>query len=180
MYSGDGNGGQIYFSNDAGATWTDFTNNLVGTTLNPDGTVAGALTTEATSLQLFDPNPGTTDGEEVLIAGGRGGVYRRVPGLQKPGDLGPWKEYGIGLPNSYIQDIRLYNNDRLIAATFGRGSMGFAQCCGQHQHRHDRDHHRRRFGQPYDDDAGRGLFQAMSLSRMAWGTRCRSRCRASS
>ena len=116
-------GDQIYFSQDAGQTWVDLSENLVGTTLNPDGTVADGLSTLIMSLQVFDTNPGSTDGEEYLLASGRGGVFRRVPSIQKPGDAGPWSRYGASLPNSLVQDIQLYNNDRLIAATFGRGAF---------------------------------------------------------
>ena len=120
--SDDATGNQIYFSSDAGATFIDITENLIGTTFNPDGTVANGLTTGINSLALFDPIPGTTDGDEILLAGGRGGVFRRVPALQRPGSPGPWSEYGQSLPNSYISDIQLYGNNRLIAATYGRGA----------------------------------------------------------
>ena len=119
--TGERGGNQIYFSSDAGATWVDLTENLIGTTLNPDGTVANGLSTLINALQIFDTNPGTTDGEEYVIAAGRGGVFRRVPSLQGPDDAGPWSEYGVGLPNSLLIDVELYNNDRLVAATFGRG-----------------------------------------------------------
>ena len=52
----------------------------------------------------------------------RGGVFRRVPSLLRPGATGPWSEFGQSLPNTVISDIQLYNNDRLVAATFGHGA----------------------------------------------------------
>jgi len=78
----------------------------------------GALTTQLRSLALWDPTSGTTDGSEIVLAGGRGGVYRLLP--TAPASA-PWSEYGANLPNTIVTDIQVYD-DTLLLGTYGRGA----------------------------------------------------------
>jgi Ca2+-binding RTX toxin-like protein/outer membrane protein OmpA-like peptidoglycan-associated protein len=57
-------------------------------------------------------------GTDVLLAGGQGGVFRKI------GDNGPWHEYGVGLPNALNTVIKRIGgvDDLLLAGTFGRGA----------------------------------------------------------
>jgi hypothetical protein len=111
-------GDKIWESTDAGVTWTDQTFNLVGPPV-ADGTPGpNFLTTELRTIAVWDPNPGNTAGGVTLVAGGRGGVYRRT--FDPTCNRTFWSEYGAGLPNSVVQDVQLYGN-RMVAGTFGRG-----------------------------------------------------------
>lgn len=84
----------------------------------------GALTTQIRTIALFDPTPGTANigaaGDVVLLAGGRGGVFRRTLTVCGTGTV--WSEYGNGLPNSVVTELQFDSTgNRLTAATFGRG-----------------------------------------------------------
>ncbi len=60
----------------------------------------------------------------TLLVGGLGGVFRlRDPDLVRAEDTAAWEEFGIGMPNVLVRDLR-YNreDDVLLAATFGRGA----------------------------------------------------------
>jgi hypothetical protein len=107
-----GNG--VFMTTDGGANFTQIggaaTDNL------------GTLTTELRSLALWDPAAGTTNGNEIVLAGGRGGVYRLLP--TAPAGA-PWSEYGSNLPNSTVTDIQVYGN-ALLVGTFGRGAWEVA------------------------------------------------------
>ncbi len=108
----------------AGA-WRDVTAGLVtapvpGTDL-PSG---NGLTTEIRTIALFDPLPGTANigatNDVILLAGGRGGVFRRTLTVCGTGTV--WSEYGSGMPNTVVNDLGFASNGfRLTAATFGRG-----------------------------------------------------------
>src|SRR5439155_4065514 len=90
--------------------------------LNPDGTPLNALSTEIATLAVYDPFRGTKAGGTVLLAGGRGGVFRYAKGLVDPAanNGGNWIEYGAGIPNAYVYDLEISGN-RLMAGTQGRG-----------------------------------------------------------
>lgn len=116
-------GGSVFETRDLGATWTPVSTSLV----TPPDPLTGlpsnnGLTTQIYAIALFDPNPGTanvgTAGDVVLLAGGRGGVFRRTITVCGTGTV--WSEYGNGLPNSVVTDIEVVGN-RLVAGTFGRG-----------------------------------------------------------
>lgn len=115
-------GSRIWMTTNGGFTFLEITGNLLGTTLDNSGNVADGLSTDIRTLALYDPFPGTAAGEEILIAGGRGGVFRRVPGLVSAANAAkPWLEYGTELPNALVYDLNLVGN-RLVAGTFGRGA----------------------------------------------------------
>ena len=126
----------IYFSADAGQTWTNITQNLITSMLNADGTpvlyqvdpvtgaVTGGLSTQIRDLAIYDPNPGDSGGGTTLLAAGRGGVYRFSAGLN-PFDSAAtpfgWTQYGLGLPNALSYVLKVSGN-RLIVGTQGRGA----------------------------------------------------------
>jgi hypothetical protein len=115
-------GDQIYESTDAGKNFTDISENLVGTKFDVNGNLTDGLSTQLTALDVWDPSPGTTVGGHVLIAGGRGGVFRRVPGVADPAVVGGnWLEYGAQVPNTLVSDIKVYD-DRIVVGTQGRGT----------------------------------------------------------
>ena len=113
-------GGKILESQDFGGTFVDISDNLIGPP-TADGTAGpGKLTTEIRSLAINDTNPGVAAvGDLTLVAGGRGGVYRLQTTIVNTG--GSWTEYGTALPNTVVNDLQLYSNQRLIAGTAGRG-----------------------------------------------------------
>lgn len=116
-------GQQIWESRDGGLSWTDRTANLVS---GPDPLTglpsAATLTTQVRTIALYDPNPGVANvgatGDVVLLAGGRGGVYRRSVSVCGTTDV--WSKYGSGMPNSVVTSMEVDGN-RLVAGTFGRG-----------------------------------------------------------
>ncbi len=108
----------------AGA-WRDVTAGLVTAPLPGTDLPSGlGLTTEIRTIALFDPVPGTSNigatNDVILLAGGRGGVFRRTLTVCGTGTV--WSEYGSGLPNTVVNDLGFASNGfRLTAATFGRG-----------------------------------------------------------
>lgn len=104
------------------SSWVDITGNLVGSKFDTNGNLTDGLSTRLKSIAVWDPAPGTPDGNEVLLAAGHGGVFRRVPGLTDPTlGGGDWTEYGLGMPNVTVSDITIQGN-HLTAATLGRGA----------------------------------------------------------
>jgi uncharacterized repeat protein (TIGR01451 family) len=99
------NGGSVYRTDDAGATFTDIT---------------GTLTTKAPSAQVFSltavPVAGTD--ELALLAGTDAGVF-----LAQTQNLGNWAKLGSNLPNVVSFDLT-YDpvDDVLLVGTLGRGS----------------------------------------------------------
>lgn len=82
----------------------------------------GGLTSQVLSLALFDNTPAVA-GDSMVVAGGYGGVYRRVEGLPGVDPMCPWVEYGQGMPNTLVSDVHYVAGlDLLVAATLGRGS----------------------------------------------------------
>src|SRR5262249_47611137 len=139
---------RVYMTTDAGATWVDVSNNLFSTPtidldltsgagtgqrvypLNPDGTLQTGQTTEIASLAVYDPFPGTKAGGVVLLAGGRGGVFKTTIGATDPNVTnGQWQELGAGLPNAYASDLQVYGS-RLVVGTQGRGAWSIPDLTG--------------------------------------------------
>lgn len=113
---------QVFRTTDAGASWVEITENLAATGFDANGNPVGGLATVINDIALWDPNPGSTSGEEVLLAAGRGGVFRYVPGVADPAVLGGnWLEYGAGLPNVIVQDVEVFGNT-VVLGTQGRGA----------------------------------------------------------
>ena len=113
-------GGRVYYTTNAGVSFVDITANLVGAA-DPvtGGPVLGTLSTEIRTIALWRANPTDPSTSQVLVAGGRGGVYRK---LINPVTVGTdqWREYGEGLPETVVTDVRFAGN-QFTAATFGRG-----------------------------------------------------------
>jgi hypothetical protein len=113
---------KVYRTSDAGATWVEITENLAATGFDNAGNPVGGLATQIHDITLWDPNPGSTSGQEVLLASGRGGVFRYVPGVADPTVTGGnWLEYGTGLPSTVVYDVEAFGNT-LVVGTQGRGS----------------------------------------------------------
>jgi hypothetical protein len=111
--------GKVWRTTDAGGTpnpknndWVDITSNL------------SSLTPVVRTLEIYDPTPQSNQGDEVLLAGGRGGVFRLLHPLDPPG--GAWTQYGTGLPNVLVNDLHYIPGtgfgDILVAGTLGRGA----------------------------------------------------------
>ena len=102
--------GFIWRTTDAGATlgnWTELTETPAGDRWLPEG----LRTIELARI----------DGTPVLLAGGDGGVYRRI-NPQSGSNLTSWSEVGVNLPNAVVEDI-LYDphDDVVVVGTIGRG-----------------------------------------------------------
>jgi hypothetical protein len=106
---------KVWRTTDTGATWQDITSNL------------GNLTSAVQTIEIYDPTPLNSQGDEVLLAGGLGGVFR----LLRPADptIGSWTLYGTGLPNALVTDLHYVPlnqgsgfGDLLLAGTLGRGA----------------------------------------------------------
>lgn len=110
------------------------TNNVEDLVNNPFAQVTdnlGDLTDEVRSIELYDVTAATA-GDSILLAGGYGGVFRRLTAVAGGCDDATWSEYGQGLPNVLVQDVRFSTDDvdgnalsgigRLIAGTMGRGA----------------------------------------------------------
>ena len=126
---------QVYSSADAGQTWSDITQNLIAPGLDANGNpilyqtdpatgaVTGGLSTQIHDIAIYDTaQNGLAGGGTVLLASGRSGVFRFVPGLagaQLPNQ--GWTEYGTGLPNAYAYDLDITGN-RLTVGLNGRGA----------------------------------------------------------
>ncbi|OWK35983.1 beta strand repeat-containing protein [Fimbriiglobus ruber] len=109
----------VYQSTDGGVTFTDITGTLVGTTFDANGNLTNGLTTMLTSLTVWDP-AGNTFGP-VLLAAGRGGVFRYAPGLNTSAAASAWSNYGVGLPNTLYTSV-VMNGNHLTAGSLGRGA----------------------------------------------------------
>jgi hypothetical protein len=121
-------GGRVFETTNAVTATPVWTEVSAGLQAPPDPLTGlpsnGALTTQIRTIALFDPNPGTANvgatGDVILLAGGRGGVFRRS--LTACGTGAVWSEYGNGMPNSVVMDLQFDSTgNRLTAATFGRG-----------------------------------------------------------
>lgn len=107
--------GLVWFSPDGGKapgspwTWVELTRNI--------DTLPGA----ANLQNIAVVNSG---GTQVVLVGGQGGVFRLIDDHAKPnwtGIVTDWTEYGSGLPNALVTDLRVVGN-RLLVGTLGRGA----------------------------------------------------------
>ena len=107
--------GRVWRTNDAGASeFEDVTGNLL-TPLNQGGSAAAILQ----SIELFS----NTDvlGDEVVFLGGLGGVFATDDPYAD--EETNWVEFGVGLPNVQVKDVRFDTTDNLLyVATLGRGA----------------------------------------------------------
>ncbi|MEP3480196.1 MAG: Calx-beta domain-containing protein [Fuerstiella sp.] len=103
------NGTSVQMTTDAGATWTNITNNLFG---------VGAG--EIHSIQYID---GGATGVEGIVVGTDRGTFATTlnqTGTNRPVD---WFRFGSGLPDVQIRDMAYdAEDDVLILGTLGRGS----------------------------------------------------------
>ncbi len=114
---------QVFRSTDLGLTWVEITENLVGSGFDSSGNVINGLTTEARTIAVWDPQPGTANGEEIILVGGTGGVFRYAPSIVDPEcATGNWLEFGANLPNAIVTGVEVYGN-RVIVGTLGRGAF---------------------------------------------------------
>jgi len=102
---------KVWWSPDAGQTWNDITGNF-------DALLTGYGDNALRTVEVF---PGTAaDGDEALVVGGQGGVYRN----NKPTTVADtsWTLFGQALPHVIVTDLHYDKaDDVLIAGTFGRG-----------------------------------------------------------
>ncbi len=110
-------GNNIFLTTDNGQNFNDITANF------------GSFSNELLSLGLWDPTPAAS-GDGVLLAGARGGVYRRLANTICPDPAWTdtafiWKEYDNDLPNTSVQDIAI-NGNQVVLGTYGRGVWSIA------------------------------------------------------
>jgi hypothetical protein len=113
---------QIWMTTNLGAA-TPSWSNLTGNLTQVSSADTGPGTTDLRTMELYEPTPGTQPGDEVLLVGGLGGVYRRLNSSSGPF----WSKYGgvLGaeIPNVLVKDLHYYSsNDILVAGTYGRGA----------------------------------------------------------
>lgn len=114
---------QVFRSTDLGLTWVEITENLVGSGFDASGNVINGLTNSARSIAVWDPQPGTANGEEIILVGGTGGVFRYAPSIVDPEcATGNWLEFGANLPNAIVTGVEVYGN-RVVVGTLGRGAF---------------------------------------------------------
>ena len=97
------------------ADWTNITGNL-----NPaPGAPNPALSADLRTVEIYSPT--TTPGDEIVLVGGSGGVFRTLNAFA--GANAQWSEFGAALPNGLASDIR-YNatSDVLLVGERGRGA----------------------------------------------------------
>lgn len=99
----------------AAGDWTDITDNL-----NPAGPAANpALSRDLRTIEVYSPT--NTPGDEVVLAGGSGGVFRTLDPFD--GSNAVWTEFGSDLPNGLVSDLRYdATDDVLLAGERGRGA----------------------------------------------------------
>jgi hypothetical protein len=112
------NNGRVWQTKDAGGHWQELTANL------------GSVCSDVRTLEIYNPNAGLP-GTGVLLAGGRGGVFRLLQTLSGSN----WSLYGdqenlttiphlahVQIPNVLVTSVHYDpTDDVLIAGTFGRG-----------------------------------------------------------
>jgi hypothetical protein len=111
--------GSVYETHDAGQTsWTNLTANLPGLTSDPSLNGGRPV---VKVVELFKEG-----GNEVLLAGGYGGVYRMI----NPALGASWSKFGRDLPHVIVNDLHYVRpnsqdparGDLLVAGTWGRGA----------------------------------------------------------
>lgn len=99
----------------AASDWTDITGNLNPGALGPNP----ALSKDLRTIELYSPT--TTPGDEIVLVGGSGGVFRTLN--PSGGANAIWTEFGSSLPNGLVSDLRYdATDDVLLAGTRGRGA----------------------------------------------------------
>jgi photosystem II stability/assembly factor-like uncharacterized protein len=96
VFSGWNASDKVYESFNAGSTWTNISSGLPNLPVN-----------------CIVNQPGSHDG---IYIGTDIGVY------YKDSTTGGWVAFNTGLPNVQVFDLKLYKDNTLIAATFGRGT----------------------------------------------------------
>jgi hypothetical protein len=111
---------RVWRSRDAGATWSELTGNLAtGGLLNFPVLLDRPNVTTNISHDLRTIELVGTGLNAVVLVGGLGGVFRLDPNAEDA----LWHEYGAGLPNMLVTDLRYDpTDDVLVAGTFGRGA----------------------------------------------------------
>ncbi|MGK0278996.1 MAG: hypothetical protein ACI9RU_001766, partial [Litorivivens sp.] len=95
-FSGFGSGAKVYFSDDAGDTWSDYSTGLPAIPVN---------------CIAYQNNT-----DDALYLGTDAGVYYRDQTFNS------WQLYNDGLPNVVISELEIhYSSNTLVAATYGRG-----------------------------------------------------------
>jgi hypothetical protein len=114
--------GNVWVTIDTGISWFSITYNLLKIVGKPNGS-----TPPVDSVEIYDPMPNGKLGDEVLLVGGLGGVYRLFNPLNLNG--GTWSLFGTGLPNVLVSGLHYINGsaDILVAGTFGRGAWTVPQ-----------------------------------------------------
>src|SRR5262249_29360245 len=99
----------VYKTTDAGATWLRVTSFLP----------IGGLTSVEVVKVPRDPNNPNGPSDVVVLVGGLGRVYRAT----NPDQFAVWTEFGAGLPNAQVSDMRYdEGSDTLVVGTLGRGA----------------------------------------------------------
>lgn len=95
-FSGFGSGAKVYFSDDAGDSWSDYSTGLPAIPAN---------------CIVYQDNT-----NDALYLGTDAGVYYRDQ------TFGSWQLYNDGLPNVVVSELEIhYSSNTLVAATYGRG-----------------------------------------------------------
>ncbi|MCA8995749.1 MAG: hypothetical protein KDA80_02160 [Planctomycetaceae bacterium] len=99
---------QVFFTNDAGASWTDVTGDLMS--------LAGS------SIRAIEYVPGAFD---RIVVGGALGVFEVAVDMAIDNTT-MWTEIGTNLPNAVVSEL-VYDaaDDLLIVGTFGRGVWSY-------------------------------------------------------
>src|SRR5262249_50090132 len=106
------------FQTTNGTHWTSITDNILNMAQS------GGQTTLA-SIALFNNGTAAT-GDDVLLVGGLGGVFRRSVSAA-PNPNANWTEYGLELPNVLVTSLTYSaQGDTLLASTFGRSNWTLA------------------------------------------------------
>lgn len=96
---------RVWASSDAGASWTNLTGNL------------NTLSNDVRTLEIF--NPTSSPADDIVLAGGLGGVF-----VKRGGN---WTKLDDGMPNVLVSDLHYdAKDDVLLAGTYGRGALTLA------------------------------------------------------
>jgi photosystem II stability/assembly factor-like uncharacterized protein len=114
-----------YVLDDQGRVWktTD-----AGSSFDPIPGTLSTYTTKLRTIELYTPTAAA--GDDILLVGGVGGVYRW---LDSGAGAGPvWTEFGRGLPNAIAVDLHYDPADDLLSvATIGRGVWSIANASSE-------------------------------------------------
>ncbi|MBV9596046.1 MAG: hypothetical protein JOZ87_04240 [Chloroflexi bacterium] len=115
----------VWFTPDAGTTWTECTGNLLQVATDAQGgTQMGQLLTYRTA---------SSSAQEAVLVGGMGGIFRTLN--PAAGTSAVWKKFGANLPGCFGQELKYYplhrrawteKGDVLVASLQGRGAWTLA------------------------------------------------------